>query len=138
MNDKGIFLILMAVYGALYLTELGCRAFLKLPERVQKARPNIEEILRHEPKYHLLFIYWGGILFCILYAVGFIGLLLFWKLAPWIFLSSLILDTLYYSKKIWLISTGWEAAVYRWRCVFSGIVLAAIFFGAATNLFFKQ
>jgi hypothetical protein len=130
------FIELLCAYGLLVLLCLLAKKCVRLPEHVERAKPEKLNILGGKSKLYYIFMLCAIGLVSSSNLVGFLGMFLFWKAAPWIFGFGIIGRFVFHPKAVWSVCSGWEDTFIGLETLLGGIIIALTLFGSARHLFF--
>ena len=129
----GHFILLLCVYGFVVILDL----VASKSRQEHAAALNFEAILKSKPRNYLWLMVLALGLIMVSGLIGFIGLFLFWHLAPWIFAFAMIGKIAFQDELSPLKSTSaLRRAVDVLEFLFEGIILVLVFVGPARRWFF--
>jgi hypothetical protein len=131
------FIALLSGYALVDVVHILSGKYVRLPDHVERAKANREEILRGKPGLHLKFLFALSTFLLVAFFIGIVGMFFFLRIAPWLFGVGVIGMAVFHPKKIWIINNGWEHALNDLESLFAGVILALVFFGPAQHLFFR-
>src|ERR1700722_19435539 len=129
--SRTLFIILLCAYGLFEVFGILANKRVRLPEHVERAKPDKAKIFGGKSKLYCMFMLCATILVSISGIVGFVGMFFFWKAAPWFFGFGIFGKAVFNPKALWSIRNGWENTFAALEEFLGGIIFALAFFGIA-------
>jgi hypothetical protein len=133
--NKIEFIAFLCSYGVVVAFQILAQKYARLPEHVERAKPDKRKILSGKSKPYYMYCMLMVVLVSVSGIVGYVGMFFFWKPTPWIFTFYVIGKELLYPKALWHITSGWETFFNGLEGYLAGFIIALALLGPARHLF---
>ena len=132
------FIAVLCVYALAVVFGFVAAKHERLPKDVPDDKVYKEAILRQKSKLYIAVYGITAALILSCLAVGFVGMLFLWPVAPWLFALSVAGDILFYPRLGWRFKSELESKLSELQMVMAGVIVTLVFFGPARYLFFGK